>query len=154
MIKEFRTFILRGNVLDLAVGIIIGAAFTAIVSSLVADVITPVIGLILGGVDFSNIFIVLRDGTPPDPYLTLAAAQAAGANTINVGLFLNAVINFLIVAFVVFLIIRAVNRLMSIAKKPVPVEVVAAAPDPSLIATQELTAAVRELTASMGQRAP
>jgi large conductance mechanosensitive channel len=117
MIKEFREFIARGNVLDLAVGIIIGAAFTAIVNSLVGDVITPVIGLITGGVDFSNIFIVLKDGTPAGPYQTLMAAQAAGAVTVNIGLFLNAVINFLIVAFVIFLIIKQANRFL---RKPEP----------------------------------
>jgi len=111
MIAEFRKFILRGNVLDLAVGIIIGAAFTSIVNSLVNDVIMPPIGLALGGVDFSNIFIPLKDGSPPGPYATLADAQAAGAVTLNVGLFVNAVINFLIIALVVFLIIRAVNRM-------------------------------------------
>jgi large conductance mechanosensitive channel len=111
MIAEFRKFILRGNVLDLAVGIIIGAAFTSIVNSLVNDVIMPPIGLALGGVDFSNIFIPLKDGSPAGPYATLADAQAAGAVTLNIGLFVNAVINFLIIALVVFLIIRAVNRM-------------------------------------------
>ncbi len=92
MFNEFKKFILRGNVLDLAVGIIIGAAFTSIVNSLVTDVLTPFIGLITGGIDFSNIFVTLKDGTTPGPYATLAAAQEAGANTVNVGLFLNAVI--------------------------------------------------------------
>lgn len=120
MIKEFREFIARGNVLDLAVGIIIGAAFTAIVNSLVADVITPVIGLVTGGVDFSNIFIVLREGVPAGPYQTLMAAQEAGAVTINVGQFLNAVINFVIVAFVVFLIIKQANRFMPKPPPPPP----------------------------------
>lgn len=111
MIQEFRKFIMRGNVIDLAVGIIIGAAFTAIVNSLVNDVIMPPIGLILGGVDFSNIFVLLREGATPGPYATLKAAQDAGAVTLNVGLFVNQVINFLIIAFVIFLIVRAVNRL-------------------------------------------
>jgi len=107
MLKEFRTFIMRGNVLDLAVAVIIGAAFGAIVSSLVTDILTPVIGLLLGQVDFTNLFIVLSgDG----PYPTLAAAQEAGAVTLNLGLFLNAVINFLIIAFAVFLIVRSANR--------------------------------------------
>lgn len=110
MIKEFRDFIARGNVLDLAVGIIIGAAFTAIVTSLVNDVLTPFIGLLTGGMDFSNIFIVLRDGTPVGPYQTLQAAKDAGAATVNVGLFLQAVINFVIVAFVVFMIVKQANR--------------------------------------------
>ncbi len=119
MIKEFREFIMRGNVLDLAVGIIIGAAFTAIVGSLVADLITPIIGLITGGVNFTDIFIVLKDSTTvAGPYATLEAAKTAGAVTLNVGVFLNAVINFLIVAFVLFMIIRSVNRLKSGLDKP------------------------------------
>jgi large conductance mechanosensitive channel len=120
MIKEFREFIMRGNVIDLAVGIIIGAAFTAIVSSLVSDIITPVIGLITGGVNFTDLFVVLKEGATAGPYPTLEAAQAAGAVTINLGLFLNALINFLIVAFVLFLIIRSVNRLKSGLEKPPP----------------------------------
>ncbi len=120
MIKEFREFIMRGNVLDLAVGIIIGAAFTAIVGSLVADIITPFIGLVTGGVNFTDLFVVLKDGATAGPYATLEAAQAAGAVTVNIGLFLNAVINFLIVAFVLFLIIRSVNRLKSGLEKPAP----------------------------------
>jgi large conductance mechanosensitive channel len=119
MFNEFKKFIMRGNVLDLAVGIIIGAAFTSIVTSLVTDVITPFIGLVTGGIDFSNIYVVLRDGTVAGPYATLVAAQEAGAVTVNIGLFLNAVIQFLIVAFVVFLIIRAFNRMTEpIRKKP------------------------------------
>lgn len=117
MLKEFQKFIMRGNVLDLAVGIIIGAAFTSIVNSLVNDVIMPPIGLLLGGVDFSNIFILLRDGTTPGPYATLQAAQNAGAVTINIGLFINALISFLIVAFVVYLIVRAFNTMMDRFKK-------------------------------------
>lgn len=120
MIKEFREFIMRGNVIDLAVGIIIGAAFTAIVSSLVADVINPLIGLITGGVNLTNLFIVLKEGATVGPYTTLEAAKAAGAVTINYGVFLNALINFLIVAFVLFLIIRSVNRLKSGLEQPTP----------------------------------
>lgn len=112
MFAEFRKFIMRGNVLDLAIGIIIGAAFTSIVNSLVNDVIMPPIGLILGGIDFSNIFVPLKDGSPAGPYATLKAAQDAGAVTLNVGLFVNALINFLIIAFVVFLVVRAFNRMM------------------------------------------
>ncbi len=108
MIKEFQKFILRGNVLDLAVGIIIGAAFTAIVNSLVNDIIMPPIGYLLGGVDFSNLFIVLGGGTYP----SLADAQAAGAATINYGLFINAIISFLIVALAVFFLVRSVNSLV------------------------------------------
>jgi|FLYN01.1.fsa_nt_gi large conductance mechanosensitive channel len=113
MIAEFRKFIMRGNVLDLAVGIIIGAAFTSIVNSLVNDVIMPPIGLVLGGVDFSNMYILLKPGPEaPGPYASLAEAQAAGAVTLNIGLFINAVIQFLIVAFVVFLIVRSFNEMM------------------------------------------
>ncbi len=108
MIKEFQKFVLRGNVLDLAVGIIIGAAFTAIVNSLVNDIIMPPIGYLLGGVDFSNLFIVLGGGT----FASLADAQAAGAATINYGVFINALINFLIVAVAVFLLIRSVNAMV------------------------------------------
>ena len=107
MLKEFKDFIMRGNVLDLAVGIVIGAAFTAIVTSFVNDVLMPPVGLLLGGVDFTNLFIAL-DGVD---YASLAAAQEAGAATLNYGLFINALINFLIVAFVIFMIVRSVNRM-------------------------------------------
>lgn len=106
-VEEFQRFIMRGNVVDLAVGIIIGAAFTAIVGSLVKDLFNPVIGLLLGGIDFSNIFITLKG----DPQPTLEAAQKAGAVTLNVGLFLNAVIQFLIVAFAVFWLVKVLSRL-------------------------------------------
>ena len=108
MFKEFKEFALRGNVIDLAVGVIIGAAFGKIVASLVADVIMPPIGLALGGVDFRNLYIALDGQT----YATLADAQKAAAPTINYGIFLNTVFEFLIVAFVVFLIIRQMNRMM------------------------------------------
>src|SRR5215218_2646952 len=111
MLKEFKAFALRGNVLDLAVGIIIGGAFGTIVKSLVDDIIMPPIGLVLGNVDFSNIFLLLRPGTKAPPYATLAEAQGAGAVTLNLGLFINAVVTFSIVAFAVFLIVRAANRL-------------------------------------------
>jgi large conductance mechanosensitive channel len=107
MLKEFKEFVMRGNVLDLAVGIILGAAFGAIVSSLVNDVLMPPIGLLLGKVDFSNLFINLSGRS----YASLAEAKAAGAATINYGVFVNAVISFLIVAFVVFLLVRQFNRL-------------------------------------------
>ncbi|MCC7046707.1 MAG: large conductance mechanosensitive channel protein MscL [Alphaproteobacteria bacterium] len=106
MLQEFKAFIARGNVIDLAVGIIIGAAFTAIVNSLVNDIIMPPVGLILGGIDFSNIFITLSKGSYP----TLAEAQKAGAATLNIGLFINAVIKFLIVAWAVFILVKQVNR--------------------------------------------
>jgi len=111
MLKEFREFAMRGNVVDMAVGIIIGGAFGTIVKSLVDDVIMPPIGLVLGGVDFSNIFLTLKDGGVPAPYASLIDAQNAGAVTVNVGVFLNAVISFLIVAFAVFLLIKSINRL-------------------------------------------
>ncbi|MBN1286733.1 MAG: large conductance mechanosensitive channel protein MscL [Anaerolineae bacterium] len=107
MWEEFKAFIMRGNVLDLAVGVIIGGAFGTIVNSLVNDILMPPIGLVLGQVDFSQIFINLSDQS----YETLAAAQEAGAPTINVGVFLNAIINFLIIALVIFFIVRWFNRL-------------------------------------------
>jgi large conductance mechanosensitive channel len=114
MLNEFKKFAMRGNVVDLAVGVIIGAAFGKIVSSLVADVIMPPIGLLLGGLDFSNLFITLKG----PHYATLAEAKAAGAATINVGLFINAVIDFLIVAFAIFLLIKQVNRLLPAPATP------------------------------------
>lgn len=118
MLKEFKEFIMRGNVMDMAVGIIIGAAFSAIVNSLVKDVIMPPIGLILNK-DFTNMFVVLKEGAEiPEPYETLADAQAAGAVTLNYGNFINYVIIFLIVAFVIFMLIRWVNRMRRAAEKP------------------------------------
>ena len=111
MIKEFKEFVMRGNVVDMAVGIIIGAAFGTIVKSLVADVIMPPIGLALGNVDFNNIFSVLKAGDPGVPYATLADAQAAGAVTVNWGVFIMTVISFLIVAFAIFMLVRSLNRL-------------------------------------------
>lgn len=112
MVDEFKKFILRGNVLDMAVGIIIGAAFGTIITSLVADVIMPPIGLLLGNVDFSNLIIVLKDGaTAAAPYASLTAAKQAGAVTMNIGVFINTIISFLIVALAIFLLIRSVNKL-------------------------------------------
>jgi len=111
MFKEFREFAMRGSVLDMAVGIIIGAAFGTIVSSLVADVLMPPIGLLLGKVDFANLYILLTAGQTPGPYASLAAAQQAGAVTLNYGQFINKIISFLIVAFSLFLIIRSMNRM-------------------------------------------
>jgi large conductance mechanosensitive channel len=116
--KQFREFAMRGNVVDMAVGIIIGAAFGAIVSSLVADVIMPPIGLLLGNVDFSNMFAVLKEGTVAGPYASLAAARDAGAVTLNYGVFVNAIISFLIVAFSVFILISQMNRLKREAEAP------------------------------------
>jgi large conductance mechanosensitive channel len=117
MLKEFKEFVMRGNVLDLAVAVIIGSAFGKIVTSFVNDVIMPPIGLLLGGVDFSNLFIALDRKS----YATLEAAKTAGAATINYGLFLNTVIDFLIVALVIFLIIKAVNATKKPAPAPTPV---------------------------------
>jgi len=111
MLKEFREFAMKGNVLDMAVGIIIGAAFGTIVNSLVQDVIMPPIGLLLGNVDFSNIFIVLKEGKVAGPYASMAVAKSAGAVTINFGVFVNTIISFVLVAFAVFLLVRTVNRL-------------------------------------------
>ena len=112
MLKEFKAFVMRGNVLDLAVGIIIGAAFGTIVKSLVDDVIMPPIGLALGNVDFSDLFWQLKAGAKaPPPYASLAEAQAAGAVTVNYGVFINSIVSFLIVAFAVFLLVRAANRM-------------------------------------------
>ena len=111
MLREFRDFAARGNVVDMAVGIIIGAAFGAISKSLVDDVLMPPIGLLLGGVDFANFFAVLKAGAVPPPYATVVEAKAAGAVVLTYGLFLQTVLNFLIVAFAVFLLVRTVNRL-------------------------------------------
>lgn len=112
MLNEFKKFAMRGNVVDMTVGVIMGAAFSRIVDSLVKDVIMPPIGLMLGKVDFSNLFLVLQPSVGPGPYLTLEAAQQAGAVTFNYGTFINTVISFLLVAFAVFLLIRIVNRMM------------------------------------------
>ncbi len=113
LLKEFRDFAARGNVVDLAVGVVIGAAFGKIVTSLVTDIIMPPIGFVLGKIDFSNLFIALSE----TQYPTLAAAKAAGAPTINYGLFINTIIDFLIVAFVIFIVVQQMNRFM---KKPEP----------------------------------
>jgi large conductance mechanosensitive channel len=123
MFDEFKKFAMRGNVVDLAVGVVIGAAFTGIVNSLVKDIITPPIGLALGGIDFSNFFVTLKG-----PHLaTLAEAQKAGAVTLNYGIFINALINFIVVAIALFLLIRAINRLTT---PETPAEEAAAAPLP------------------------
>ncbi|HTQ29700.1 MAG TPA: large conductance mechanosensitive channel protein MscL [Opitutaceae bacterium] len=112
MFKEFKEFAIKGNVVDLAVGVIIGGSFGTIVSSLVNDVVMPPIGLLVGGVDFSNLFVVLKEGAKaPAPYASLAAAKAAGAVTLNLGVFINTVINFLIVALAVFILVKGINRL-------------------------------------------
>lgn len=111
MFKEFREFAVKGNAVDMAVGIIIGAAFGRIVNSLVADIIMPPIGLVLGDVDFSSLFVVLKEGATSAPYPTVDAASAAGAVTLNYGVFINAVISFIIVAIAVFFLVRSINRL-------------------------------------------
>ena len=112
MLKGFRDFVMRGNVIDLAVAVIIGAAFTKVVNSLVDDVIMPPIGLLLGNVDFSNLYLVLKAGAKaPPPYATLADAKAAGAATLNYGLFISTIVTFLIVAFVVYMLVKSVQRL-------------------------------------------
>jgi large conductance mechanosensitive channel len=107
MLKDFRAFVMRGNIIDLAAGIVIGVAFGQVVTSLVNDIIMPPIGLALTGLDFTNLFVVLRGG----PYASLAAAKAAGAPTINYGVFINTVINFVIIAFAIFLIVRSISRM-------------------------------------------
>jgi large conductance mechanosensitive channel len=134
MWREFREFAMRGNVVDLAVGIIIGAAFTTIVNSLVNDLIMPPFGLLLGGVDFTNLFVTLKGGSHP----TLDAAKAAGAVTMNYGLFINAVIRFVIVAFAIFILVKQINRL----KKEEPAE---PAPPPESPRQELLLAEIRDL---------
>ena len=140
MLKEFREFALKGNVVDMAVGIIIGGAFGTIVSSLVADVLMPPIGRALGGVDFSGVLFVLKEGATPGPYATAALAKEAGAVTINIGLFINAVISFLIVAFALFMVIKAMNT----ARKQRP------EPPPGPTPDQQLLIEIRDLLARRG----
>ena len=122
MLKEFKEFAMRGNVVDMAVGIIIGGAFGTIVKSLVSDVIMPPVGLLLGGVDFANFFVVLKEGTTAGPYATLVEAREAGAVIVSYGVFINAVISFLIVALAVFLLIKSVNKMRRKADESAPAE--------------------------------
>ena len=138
MLKEFKEFAMRGNVLDMAVGIIIGAAFGTIVSSLVNDVIMPPVGLALGGVDFTNMFVTLREGAKAaGPYASLADAKAAGAVTLNYGLFANSIVSFLIVAFAIFMVVKGANSLkQKQAESPEP---------PAPTADQKLLAEIRDL---------
>ncbi len=138
MLKEFKDFIAKGNVMDMAVGIIIGAAFTAIVKSMVADLINPFISLFIGGIDFANLFVLLGDGE----FATLAEAQEAGVATFAYGSFIMAVINFLIIAFVVFMLVKAVNKAKEAAKEPAEPE---AAPEPKGPSQEELLAEIRDL---------
>ncbi len=140
MLHEFKTFIARGNVLDLAVGIIIGAAFTAIVGSIVSDLINPIIGLIIGGIDFSNLYLVLSGNVADGA--SLQAARDSGAAVFAYGAFLMAVINFLIIAWVVFLIVKAVNKLQSAMKKAEAAEAAAAPKGPT---QEDLLAEIRDL---------
>jgi large conductance mechanosensitive channel len=144
MLNEFKEFAVKGNMLDMAVGIIIGAAFGTIVQSLVNDLLMPPIGLLLGGVDFTDLFITLSAGSVPGPYATLAAAQEAGAVTMNYGVFVNALISFLIVAFAVFMVVRSFNSLRrqmeGEAEQP---EAPPAPPEPS--AEEKLLSEIRDL---------
>jgi large conductance mechanosensitive channel len=141
MLKEFRDFIARGNVMELAVGIIIGAAFTAIVSSLVGDLINPIIGLILGGVDFTNMYFVMAGEVPAGA--SLATARDSGAAVFAYGAFITAVINFLIIAFVVFMLVKALNKIKDAAiKKEAAAEAAAPPPGPT---QEQLLAEIRDL---------
>lgn len=146
MFKEFRTFIARGNVVDLAVGIIIGAAFTAIVNSLVGDLINPILGLLTGGIDFTNQYVVLSGNVPDGA--SLEAARNSGAAVFAYGAFLMAVLNFLIIAWAVFLLVKAVNRLQTAAVKKEE----AAAPAPAGPSQEELLAQIRDLLADRASR--
>ena len=139
MIEEFKKFVMRGNVLDMAVGIVIGAAFGTIIKSLVADVIMPPIGMLMGGVDFSNIYSVLKDGDPAGPYGTLALAQEAGAVTMNWGVFFNTLISFIIIAFAIFLLVKTVNKMQEEPEE----EEAPADPEPS--AEEKLLTEIRDL---------
>jgi len=118
MLEEFKKFAVKGNMVDMAVGIIIGAAFGGIISSLVADVLMPPIGMLLGNVDFANLFQVLKEGTTPGPYETVAAAKAAGAVTLNYGGFTNTIVNFLIIAIAIFFVVRGINNLKKKEEAP------------------------------------
>jgi len=120
MFKEFKEFAMKGNVIDMAVGIIIGAAFGTIVNSLVQDVTMPPIGLLLGNVDFANLFAVLKEGKVAGPYASVAAAKSAGAVTINIGVFINTIISFILIAFAVFLMVRTINRMRREEEAPAP----------------------------------
>ena len=135
MFKEFKEFAMKGNVVDMAVGIVIGAAFGAIVNSLVADIVMPIVGVMTGGIDFSERYLLLKDGTPSAPYATLAAAKAAGAVTLNLGSFINFVLNFMIVAFALFMVIKAMNK----ARRP------AAAAPPAPSTEERLLTEIRDL---------
>jgi large conductance mechanosensitive channel len=118
MLEEFKKFAMKGNMVDMAVGIVIGAAFGAIVKSLVSDILMPPIGILMGNVNFSDLFVVLKEGTTPGPFATLAAAKDAGTVTLNYGLLINTIVNFLIVAFAIFFVVRGINRLKAQEEAP------------------------------------
>lgn len=142
MLQEFKKFAMKGNMLDMAVGIVIGAAFATIVQSLVNDVLMPPLGMLLGGADFTDLFLTLQQGATPGPYATLAAAQEAGAITVNYGVFVNALVSLLIVAFALFMVVRGFNRLT--AKE----EAKPAAPSPSK--EEVLLTEIRDLLKARG----
>lgn len=129
MLQEFKEFVVKGNAFDLAVGVIIGGAFGAMAGSFVTDVMMPPLGLVTGGADFTNLFLTLKEGATPGPYASLAAAKAAGAVTLNLGVFLNTVVNLVIVGFVLFLMVRAINA----ARTPAPAPPAAATPEDVLL---------------------
>ena len=120
MLQDFKEFVVKGNAFDLAVGVIIGGAFGAMAGSFVTDVMMPPLGLITGGTDFSNLFLTLKQGATPGPYVSLPAAKEAGAVTLNLGLFLNTVVNLVLVGFVLFLLVRAINAARTPAPAPAP----------------------------------
>jgi len=142
MIKEFKDFVMRGNVLDMAIGIVIGAAFGAVVKSFVNNILMPPIGLLMGGRDFSNLFIVLKPGETPGPYPTLAAAKEAGAVVWPWGLFVNEVVSFLIIAFAIFLVVKAINNMKKKEEEAPP------PPPPEPSAEEKLLTEIRDLLAS------
>ncbi|MFP4228383.1 MAG: large conductance mechanosensitive channel protein MscL [Salinivenus sp.] len=160
MLEEYKTFAIRGNVVDMAVGIIIGAAFGTVVQSLVRDVLTPPLGLLTGGADFANLFLVIQEGTPEPPYATLQAAQEAGAVTINLGAFFNAVISFLIVSFAVFLLVRYINKMRAPDEGPAPPKTIKKCPycmsDVSVQATRcpHCTSDLSEAPAAASEASP
>ena len=142
VMQEFKDFAVKGNVVDMGVGIVIGAAFTSIVKSFVSDIVNPILGVITGGIDFSNLFVNLGSGE----FDSLAAAQEAGAPTINYGLFINAIISFLIVAWVLFLVIKGVNRMKAEMEEPAPAP--EPEPDPEPSAEEKLLTEIRDLLAA------
>ena len=144
MWKEFKEFAVKGNVIDLAVGLVVGAAFGAIVSSLVDGIVMPLVGFLTGGIDFSNVYTVLREGAAPGPYATLSAAQEAGAVVLQWGTLANALLSFLLVAFSIFLVVKWINGL----KKDAAVEVAEEPVAPELTADQQLLTEIRDLLRS------